>query len=389
MRLSYVGHSTAIPSRRAHGVQMMRACHALVRQGADLRLLLPWGQLMQLRDLGDFASVWEFYGIEPSFEIRRLPVPLLPGPCRFDLYAAVSLLYALGRRDRLLYTRCLDIAVVAARLGYRTVCESQSFAGFGGDKHNPMLRRWLELVKLRPRRIAMVFATRVDAAEYAAVGFPSERGLVVANGVEPGDFELAESKQALREALRLPQSSPIVCYSGDLHADKGIFEYLGCASRHPDATFLVVGGEPGDVDAARAHAQDRGLDNVRFVGFVPHFQVPRYLLASDLLVMPQVPHERTDFPRSALKMFDYLASGRPIVSTDFPTVREVFVHARNAWLVPPAGHDSLAAGIRHLRDHPELAAGLGAQARLDARQYSWDTRARRILGWVETAFDLS
>jgi glycosyltransferase involved in cell wall biosynthesis len=368
---------------------MMRACDALVRQGADLRLLLPRGQRMQLRELGDYASVWEFYGIEPSFEIRRLAVPLLRAPRRFDLYTAVSLLYALERHDRLVYTRCLDIAVVAARLGYRTVCECQSFAGFGGDGRNPVLPRWLELVKLRPRRVAMVFATRVDADDYAALGFATERGLVVANGVEPGDFELAESKPALREVLRLPQSSLIVCYSGDLHEDKGIFEYLACASRHPDATFLVVGGEPADLDAARAHARDRGLDNVRFVGYVPHFEVPRYLLASDLLVMPQMPHPRTDFPRSALKMFDYLASGRPIVSTDFATVREVFSHGRNAWLVPPAGSDSLAAGIRHLRDHPQLAAALGAQARLDARQYSWDTRARRILGWVHSAFDLS
>ena len=388
MKFSYISHSTAIPSRRAHGVQMMRACHAFVKQGADVRLLLPRGQKTPLCELGDFASVWDFYGIEPNFEIKHLPVGLYRSRRRFDIYTAVALLYALQRRDRLIYTRCLDIAFLTTRLGFSTVCETQTFAGFGGDKYNRLLPHWIQLVKNRPRRAAMVAATRVDAEEYIKLGFPSDRMLVVANGVNPQDFELAVSKQSLRDALSLPQSKLIVCYSGDLDEDKGIYEFLRCAQLHPDLMFLVVGGEPDDIAACQAFVQERHLGNVRFAGYVPHFLVPRYLLASDILVMPQIAHPKTDFPRSALKMFDYLASGRPIVSTDFPTVREIFAHKHNAFLVPPTGSESLALGIRYLLNHSDLAETLAQRATQDVQQYSWENRARRILTWVREIFNV-
>jgi glycosyltransferase involved in cell wall biosynthesis len=386
MKLSYVGHSTAIPSRRAHGVQIMQACRALAGQGVSVRLILPRGQRVALSDLGNFASVWDFYGIAPAFEIKRLTVPPRIGR-RYDIYASLALIHALRRRDRLIYTRCLDIAYRTACLGFPTVFECQTFAGFGGDRYNPLLSPWLRLVNRRPRRVALVCATRVDACEYERHGVPADRLSVASNGVDPRAFDVALSREDLRRALDLPVSARMACYSGELDENKGVLQYLKCAALLPDVTFLTVGGEPEHLARCRAFVAEHRLENVRFAGYVPHFQVPRYLLASDVLVMPQIANPKTDFPRSALKVFDYLASGRPIVCADFPTIREV-LHDGNAILVPPTGAESLACGIRHALGHPDAAEALGRRAREDAEHFSWDNRANRILAWVCRLFDL-
>ena len=232
----------------------------------------------------------------------------------------------------------------------------------------------------------MVVTTRATARAYEERGVPPERLLVAPNGVDVQRFMPVTSVAALRGSLGLPQSKTIVGFCGHLYEGRGIEELLECARLLDQVLFLLVGGEPGDVDKYRSLAQRLNVPNVRFIGFVPYADVPTYLLASDILVMPYTTATSTHKYMSPMKMFDYLASGRLIVATDFPIVREILHDRRNAILVPPNSGQALAAGIQWLLDHPEVAAGLGEQARRDAQQYSWDNRARRIVTWCGEMF---
>ena len=84
-----------------------------------------------------------------------------------------------------------------------------------------------------------------------------------------------------------------------------------------------------------------------------------------------------------MKVFDYMATGRPIIATDHQTVREVLQHKHNAFLVPPQSGRELALGIQWLIDHPTFASKLGKQARQDCEHYTWPNRIRRISRWLK------
>ena len=80
-----------------------------------------------------------------------------------------------------------------------------------------------------------------------------------------------------------------------------------------------------------------------------------------------------------MKLFEYMAAGRPIVACDVPALREVLRHGENAWLVAPDDPRSLAEGIRTVLDDQALAARLAERAASDVRARTWEARAARIV----------
>ena len=86
---------------------------------------------------------------------------------------------------------------------------------------------------------------------------------------------------------------------------------------------------------------------------------------------------------SPLKLFEYMASGRPIVASDLPALREVLRPDENAVLVEAGDAEALAAGVARLLGDAALASRLAAQAREDVREWTWDKRAERIEALLE------
>jgi glycosyltransferase involved in cell wall biosynthesis len=96
-----------------------------------------------------------------------------------------------------------------------------------------------------------------------------------------------------------------------------------------------------------------------------------------VLPFPRTAH----FARSAspLKLFEYMAAGRPIVASALESVEEVVEDERTALLVPPSDPDALASALARLADDPGLAERLGAAAREAVTPFAWRARARCIL----------
>ena len=85
---------------------------------------------------------------------------------------------------------------------------------------------------------------------------------------------------------------------------------------------------------------------------------------------------------SPLKAFEYMASERPVVASDLPSLGELFEDGRNALLVRPDCPDDLARGIRQILEDPALAQRLSAAGRESVRFRTWDQRAAAILEFV-------
>lgn len=119
------------------------------------------------------------------------------------------------------------------------------------------------------------------------------------------------------------------------------------------------------------------------VGHRPHQEIPYWLKAADVLVLPNSAKEKISrFYTSPLKLFEYMASGTPIVASDLPSIREV-LNEKNAVLVKPDSPEFLTAGIMKVLENPYLSDKISKQAFQDVQNYTWEKRAEKILRFIK------
>ncbi len=204
-----------------------------------------------------------------------------------------------------------------------------------------------------------------------------ERSLLIEN-VMGGDVDEAPTRSAeeLRMAWGVPADAPLALYTGTFEAYQGVDLLIDAAAilagTHPDLRILVVGGEPQQVDAARARARDRGAADVMiFTGQQPAREIPGFVQAADVLASPRI--RGTNTP---LKIYSYLRSGKPIVATNLITHTQVLT-PDIALLVEPEA-EAFAAGLARLIDDPAARDEMATRAlAVAAEKYSRESYVRR------------
>lgn len=146
----------------------------------------------------------------------------------------------------------------------------------------------------------------------------------------------------------------------------------------PDARLVLV----GDGDRRQAMAQQAGElsldDAVHFTGLLPHDEVPRYLAAADVAVVPYPPLG-DDLWLSPLKLFEYMAAGTAVIASAVGQLTTVIQDGQNGLLTPPGDVSALAAALQRLLQDSALRAQLSSQARQDAVQkHSWEHYLSRL-----------
>jgi glycosyltransferase involved in cell wall biosynthesis len=187
---------------------------------------------------------------------------------------------------------------------------------------------------------------------------------------KPGCADPAWARRALRV-----DGERLVMFLGTPRGHKGVDDLCAAVARlgRPDLALALVGTDPASPTGRRLAASHPGL---RLLGAVPFDEVPRYLVAADVVAVPQRESSDTRGQVPA-KLFDAMALGRPVVSTRVSMIPEILDGC--GLLVPPGDVGALAAAIGHLLDHPDEAAVLGARARQRCEaEYSF-AAARRVL----------
>jgi glycosyltransferase involved in cell wall biosynthesis len=379
------------PLERANGVQTMETCHALARRGHELRLVVRPDSAVPPRD------PWAYYGLPPipALTIERVRVPAAPSARRMS-YVAHSVWRSMGRsRADVVLTRDLTIAGLLLRLPGSArppvVYESHGFAPSVGEDLPSMLSNAAVMSPAKRARLAArerLVWRRADG--YITITAALARELegrfgarthlaVVPDGARVTDIDDV--------GLRRPADAagPVVGYAGHLYPWKGPDVLLAAIERLPGVRALIIGGLPGepDLDRVRAMADRVAPGRVEFAGQVDPPLVAGLLRRADVLVLPNTPGRVSAAYTSPLKLFEYMASGRPIVASDLPALREVLRADENAVLVEAGRADALAAGVSRVLGDPELAARLAGQARDDVREWTWDRRAGRIEALLE------
>ena len=377
MKLFYIANAR-IPTEKAHGLTIVKSCEAFARAGAEVTLVIP-------RRKTQFAGdIFETYHVDPIFTVRFVPV--------FDAIARSSSSFAfwltslqfymqvvwmflwMRKGDVVAYTRD-PLPLLLSWVGVPTVLECHHVFS------KQAMYYWLARCASR-----VITISRALKQKFVDVGFEPDDIAVFPSGVDLSIFSIDTTQSAARAELHLPTHSPIIAYTGNfttMGEDKGISDILRVLRELSDVRFVAAGGS--DKDRARYEQQARELevaDRVVLVGYGPQKNLALYQRAADILLMPfpDTPHYRSNM--SPVKMFEYMASERPIIATNLPTIREV-LNDTNAVIIPPGDTQALASAVRMLLTNPSQRETLSQQAKKDVTAYSWTERSRGVLSFIQ------
>ncbi|HEX7524765.1 MAG TPA: glycosyltransferase [Gaiellaceae bacterium] len=232
------------------------------------------------------------------------------------------------------------------------------------------------------RRRALVTATDRSAADLSRVVFATshtqQRRLAVLNtnthlvpnvGDHAHFAPATERSLAVPDVLALPR--PVIGFAGNMLPGKLDFELLErLAGLRPEWTFLLVGPIP----VPERIATLRTFPNVHIVGACPYDELPRYVAGFDVGLIPYVANDytRSCFP---LKLYEYLAAGKPVVATGLPELAGM-----EPDVVLAADDEAVLAAVER---------GLAARSADDvarrteiASHNTWETRAATLLDLV-------
>jgi glycosyltransferase involved in cell wall biosynthesis len=245
---------------------------------------------------------------------------------------------------------------------------------------SPILARVFTVMErfvVRRSRVVVVICPHLqDVVRAIEPGVPA---VLIENAPGSGDAPVAGSGARIRAELGLAAVAPIVLYTGTFEAYQGL-DLLFAAARHvidrrPDARFVLAGGRPDQIAAARALAERTGLGgSVIFAGQREAEEIPLFLDAADVLVSP-----RSIGTNTPLKIYQYLRSGRPIVATRLLTHTQVLND--DVAILTSATSEGFASGILEALSDPARARAVGDSAReLAETKYSYEaylTRTRQ------------
>lgn len=366
-----------LPTEKAYGIQIAKMCEAFAGEGLKVTLMFP------TRGTPVKETFYRYYSVRENFKIQKIKSPDFYFPGKMDrvafyiksfLSSILMCARTLFSGADIVYSRD-DLPVLLLSLFRGNLC----FEAHKISRNKMWIYKFFIL-----RNIKIVTTTNIMREEFVKIGVRPDNLHVDHDGVDLSDFSMNNDKAGLRRKLGLAQNKKIVGYVGHLTtmgAGKGIDDLLEAMKilQKENVQLVIVGGTEEDI--ADYKKQTSGIDVV-FAGHKSHDLIPSYLGAFDVLAMPfpQNPHYARYM--SPLKMFEYMASGRPIVATRLPTVEEV-LNELNSVLVEPNSPEDLVRGIKRVIDDPELGLKISSQALKDIQFYTWQKRASRIMNFIK------
>lgn len=365
-------------------------CEALYRLGVDVELIAMGIKLLALETKANHPL--ELYRIKGSFPVKIKRVPVHQESA--DFWCALNRLWvhvtegmkhwanAGGNKRMVFYAR-----------NYATVLMFSLLKFFSRTK--PLILMEVHTTPktavqrfLLPKADGIVANSFALARDLVANESLSARNVIGTHmGVNLELYnELRVSKREARQKLGLPLHRKIALYAGKIYWGYKEPEYILTAAQllPDDIEVMLVGGREDHVKRFRERAAAQNISNAIFTGFVPPKLVQYYQIAADVLLLYYPSGMDLNKYRSPGKLFEYMASGRPIIAADYPVLREILGEEPAALLVPPDSPALLAQNIETLlADHHKME-DLAARALARVGQFTWEARATRILDFIET-----
>ncbi len=367
-----------VPFPKGAATRIAATVRALTRAGARVTLLTP-----QAPPVPGFA---------PRLEgLDHRPVVLqadnfLDRALAFRAHVAETLA---GEAWDACWVRSPWEGVPAARTGMPVVYEVHGFPSVELPAHFPRLREHPELLG----RFVEEELLLLSRARHFVT--PSQLGLryLHSRGVRPERVHvIPNSVDRFPPPRDRPEGPFRALYAGTLAPWQGLdtlLEALALLKGRLDLKVRLAGTRKGPwLRQLRRHAQHlRVRSLLEVLGPLDPAALDEETSRADVCLAPLPDNARNSLQGCCpVKILEYMAAGRPVLSTRIPAVEELLIHGKTGWLVRPGSPRALADGLRWLVDHPAEAAGLGAQARVSvAERFSragFDAAVARFLASI-------
>jgi phosphatidyl-myo-inositol dimannoside synthase len=241
-------------------------------------------------------------------------------------------------------------------------------------------RQFVNLVYSRMMKSVLTGCDCAVACSYMLADYAKQNGARdvyrIPNGVEEYFF-MNYKKEAIsiRQKFGIKDSDIVICFVGNLEYwldMKELLEALHLVKKNitKGVKFLIVGGKLSSNYAHEVESQIRALkleENVINVGFIVHDDVPKYIAASDICVSPKNIHDPVSFYSAPVKVWEYLAQGKPVISTPIP---EILLGAKDCVSIANTSLEYYSC-IESFIDDPTSFTEKAKRGQVLARKQTW------------------
>jgi len=373
-----------LPTEKAYGIQIAEMCSAFAGIGLEVLLAYPYRK-------NPHRDFFNYYGIKKNFKIKVIPA--------VDFYLSGSLdkisvvvksfisalflaFYGLFSGADFIYSRDEWPIYFLSFFKNNLIFEAHRFSPKRKSFYN----------RFKKKGVRVVVISEAIKKDFVKFGFPVSI-LVAHDGVDMDLFDVDIPKEEARSKTNLPKDQKIIMYAGHLFDWKGAdvllevarnFEFrISDFEKKGGILFVFVGGTEYDLKQFKKKAE--GLSNTLILGQKPHKEMPLFLKAADILVLPNSASNKISSYTSPLKLFEYMASGRPIVASNLESIGEI-LNQNNAILVKPDDNLDLSNGIIKALEHQDICNQISAKGLEDVKNYTWQKRAERIGAYLGLSF---
>lgn len=383
-KLLYIAN-IRIPTEKAHGDQIVKMCQTFTQLDYQVELIVP------NRKNPINTDPFIFYKIKNFFVLKKIkvfdPIFLLKFPSGWyirlqSIFFMFSLFFfLLFKKDKekyIFYTRDEYLLPILSIFSKKIVWESHALP----EKRNFYQKYFKSLYKI-------VVLTQYIKEELIKLGVKEDKILVSPSAVDLEIFSINISTEEARNMLNLPQDKVILGYTGNFKTksmDKGIADILQALKilnkENKNILFIAVGGSQVDIDFYQSIAKQYSLEEQAiFLPKVEQKKLAIYQKAFDVLLMPFPKEKHYSYFMSPLKMFEYMAARKPIITSDLPAVRDILSDEDCAFVKPNDVLD-LVAKINQLLSNEHLCQNIANNAFSKVHSYTWLKRAEKIINFI-------
>lgn len=378
----------SLPQPHAHLVQVAHSANAAANLGYS-SLLVYLKTKEESRNIAELLypfqiqpapeNLKQFYNIQDNLKVAQLPMPWPIDRLKKNFINSsrvISKYYFplhILPSTKIVHTRDWNFVKAAIENGVPAIYEHH---------HHESKQFEPEIVQNRLFQISVTVADPIRESMIQN-GMPPEKVIKLHNGFNKLFIVRHPSAaKEWREKLLVDERQHLVAYAGALRKFKGIDLLIDVAKELPEVQFVFAGGSSSEVEAYQQLTKEKQVKNVTFLGYVQQEHLPGLLQAADVLAHPHCSGEAASFT-SPLKLFDYMASGTPIVATEIPPLMEFKSSGAIAGWCEPDNPVKFAECLQQvLATHPRKVEGYTDNLEF-VRQFSWENRIAKILNHVE------
>ena len=372
-------HNVDVTGHTANLTQVISMCNAFKLNNLNVLLLLPLPK--KENAFQTELKLRETYGIDEVIKISFFKNPFAKNKIRKFTHHFFLKKHINKFNPDFCYTRDVNFLSACVKAKKKTIYESHNFKIHNGsEKINKYLFKKLLKISKSEYYLFMVTISDMLRKHWISKGFDEKKIQTLHDGFIEEKYKNEISKLEARKALQLPLDKELAIYTGNLYPNRGVNIVLNLAKEFKEITFIVVGGPEKFKKELVKNSLDLKLENIHFLGQVAFSKIHLYQFAADINLGIWSKDVPTINYCSPLKIFEYMAVGRIIVAMGFPSIKEVLINNKNAFVSNPEKQDSFTKKFKEAITNKTKGNELAFNARKESFQsYTWKSRAKKII----------